>query len=70
VFASTDYVILHQYHLLTSAAGQNAELMDPKKVVSILPEPQSMAKAIADVVAKLHWDNVAFLSQGKRSVST
>ncbi|XP_070199578.1 glutamate receptor ionotropic, kainate 2-like isoform X2 [Littorina saxatilis] len=63
VFASTEYVILNQYHLLTSAAGQNAELMDLKKVVSILPEPKSMARAIADVITKLHWRNVAFLSQ-------
>ncbi|XP_076451148.1 glutamate receptor ionotropic, kainate 3-like [Babylonia areolata] len=63
VFTSTDYVILHQYHLLTSAAGQKVELMDQSKVVSILPEPTSMARAIADVIHRLDWDNVAFLSQ-------
>lgn len=66
VFASTDYVILHQFHLLTSPAGENAGLMDPQKVVSILPEPKSMATVIADVIHKLQWKNVVLLSQGNR----
>ncbi|CAL1540123.1 unnamed protein product [Lymnaea stagnalis] len=63
IFASTDYVITKQIHILTSAAGQNAGMMNPDRVVSILPEPSSLSSIIAATVTKLNWTNVAFLAQ-------
>ncbi|XP_012937655.1 uncharacterized protein LOC101862112 [Aplysia californica] len=66
VFASTDYVISSQLHILTSPPGQNAGMMDPDKVVSILPEPNSLSIAIAACVKRLGWHDVALLAQGER----
>ncbi|XP_059145982.1 glutamate receptor ionotropic, kainate 3-like isoform X2 [Physella acuta] len=63
VFSSTSYVITKQVHMLTSAAGQNAGMMDPKRVVSILPEPSSLSTGIAKTVIRIGWKNVAFLAQ-------
>ncbi|KAI8781077.1 glutamate receptor ionotropic, kainate 2 isoform X2 [Biomphalaria glabrata] len=63
VFTSTDYVITKQTHILTSAAGQNAGMMDPDRVVSILPEPSSLSSVIAATVRELKWKDVAFLAQ-------
>ncbi|BFZ05245.1 hypothetical protein BsWGS_08284 [Bradybaena similaris] len=63
VFASTDYIIREQTHILTSAAGQNSGIMDPAKVVSVLPEPRSLSRAISATVKELGWTDVAFLAQ-------
>ncbi|KAH9518738.1 hypothetical protein Btru_006120 [Bulinus truncatus] len=63
VFTSTNYVITKQTHILTSAAGQNAGMMDPDRVVSILPEPSSLSSVIANTVKALQWKDVAFLAQ-------
>ncbi len=65
VFTSTNYVIRDQLHMLTSSAGQKTELMDPDRVVSILPEQTSLSNAVAKVVMTLGWNNVAYLSKGK-----
>ncbi|XP_041366451.1 glutamate receptor ionotropic, kainate 2-like [Gigantopelta aegis] len=63
VFTSTNYVIINQLHMLTSPTGEDAEKMDPDWVLSILPEQASISAAVADIVNKLGWRNVALLSQ-------
>ncbi|XP_050408953.1 glutamate receptor ionotropic, kainate 2 isoform X2 [Patella vulgata] len=58
VFTSTEYVILNQVHLLTSPASESSS-----RVISVLPQANSMSAAIADIVTKLGWNNVALLAQ-------
>lgn len=62
VFTSTDYVILHQIHFVTSSG----QLVDQgNRTVPILPDPKSLSEAVAKFVKYLDWNTVSFLSQGK-----
>ena len=65
VFTSTDYVILHQVHFVTSAG----QLVDQGyRTMPILPDPKSLSTAVAKIVKYLDWNTVAFLSQGNNSL--
>ena len=64
VDTSTDYVILQQYHLMTSRAGKRASVSKANKVLSLLPEQRSMASVVSLIVEQLNWADVTFLSQG------
>ncbi|XP_052233268.1 glutamate receptor ionotropic, kainate 3-like [Dreissena polymorpha] len=60
VFTSTEYVILHQIHFVTSLGLINEE---SARALPILPDQKSLSKAIASIVSYLEWNKVAFLSQ-------
>ncbi|XP_052064516.1 glutamate receptor ionotropic, kainate 2-like [Mytilus californianus] len=61
VFTSMQYVIRKQVHLVT----ESAEKPEPSdRTFPILPDATSMSTAIAQIVEKLNWKKVAFLSQG------
>ena len=61
VFTSTDYVILHQIHFVTSSADV---IQQGSRTMPILPDPKSLSTAIARIARFLKWRKLAFLSQG------
>ncbi|XP_071181832.1 glutamate receptor ionotropic, kainate 3-like [Mytilus edulis] len=61
VFTSMQYVIRKQVHLVTESSRQPEP---SERTFPILPDASSMSTAIAQIVEKLRWKKVAFLSQG------
>ena len=65
VFTSTDYVIMHQIHLVTSS---DDVIQQASRTMPILPDPKSLSTAIAKLAKYLEWGKLAFLSQGNKMI--